>query len=151
MLREAHATWKGGPYAGEGAVSTPSAVLNNAAYAIESLSGGARSTTPYELLAAAIASSISTRVAVEMAKLGISPRVVDTHAVLTLDSFAGQWGITGAHLEITARTTGGEETESTRFEQAVELARRDCPISSSLKLQFTCRAKLIPLAPAAFV
>lgn len=149
MFSEAHATWKGGPYAGEGAVSTPSAVLNNATYAFGWLAGGERFTTPYELLAAAIASSMSTMVAVEMARLGIKPTGVDTHAALTLDSSADKWRITGAHLEITARTTG--DAESDRFEQAVESARRECPISRVLNLQLTCKTKLISLAPAAFV
>ena len=151
MFREAHAIWKGGLYAGEGAVSTPSGVLNNATYAFGSLAGGARFTTPCEMFAAAIASCMSTMVAVEMAKLGIKPAVVDTYAVLTLDGAADKWRITGAHLEITARTTDAGDVESSRFEQAVESARRECPVSSALKLQLTCKAKLIALAPAAFV
>lgn len=151
MLYEAHATWKGGPYAGEGVLSTPSGVLNNATYAFGSLAGGTRSTTPYEMLAAAIASCTSTMVAVEMAKLGIKPAVVDTCAALTLDCSTEKWQITSANLEITARTMGAGDAESNRFEQAVESARRECPISRVLKLQLTCTAKLISMAPAVFV
>ena len=56
MFREAHAIWTGGPYAGEGAVSTPSGVLNHTTYAFGSLAGFERLTSPCEMLAAAIAS-----------------------------------------------------------------------------------------------
>jgi lipoyl-dependent peroxiredoxin len=148
MFREAHAIWKGGPYAGEGAVSTPSGVLSNATYTFGSLTGVGPFTTPCELLAAAIASCMSTMVALEMAKLGIKPAVVDTLAVLTLDNPADRWRITSAHLKITARTT---DPESSRFEQAVESARRECPIWSTLKLNLTCEAKLISLTAPALV
>ncbi|MBZ5679617.1 MAG: OsmC family protein [Acidobacteriia bacterium] len=151
MFPEAHAIWRGGLYAGEGVVSTPSGVLNNATYAFGSLAGTERFTTPYEMLAAAIASCMSTMVALEMAKLGINPTVVGTYAVLNLDNSADIWPITSAHLEITARTTGASDAESSRFEQAVESARRECPISSALKLQLTCKAKVISLASTAFV
>lgn len=148
MFREAHATWKGGPYAGEGAVSTPSGVLDKTTYAFGSLSGGAPCTTPCEVLAAAVASCMSTMVAIEMAKVGIKPMAVDTYAVLTLDNPGGKWQITGAHLEITARTT---DPESSRFEQAVEAARQSCPISGALKFSPTYKAKLISLTTPAFV
>lgn len=146
MFREAHAVWEGGPYAGAGVVSTPSGVLCNATYAFGSLGGAAPFTSPCEMLAAAIASCMSTMVAMEMARTGIKPVGVDTHAVLTLDNPADKWRITGAHLLISARTT---DPDGKRFEQAVQAARRECPISSALKLELTCEAKLISLtAPA---
>lgn len=148
MFREAHAIWTGGPYAGEGAVSTPSGVLDKTAYAFGSLTSGPPCTTPCEVLAAAIASCMSTMVAVEMAKAGIRPVAVDTYAVLTLDNPGGRWQITGSHLEITARTT---DPESSRFDQAVEAARHSCPISGALKIDPTCKAKLISLTTPAFV
>jgi len=148
MFREAHAVWKGGLFAGEGAVSTPSGVLNNATYAFGSLAGGAPCTTPCEMLAAAIASCMSTMVAVEMARVGIKPAIVDTYAVLTLDNPADKWQITGAHLDITARTT---DPESRRFEEAVEAARHSCPISNALRVELKCKPKLISLTAPALV
>ncbi len=148
MFREAHALWKGGPYAGEGVVSTPSGILNNATYAFGSLAGVGPVTTPGEMLAAAIASCMSTVVALEMAKLGMKPVTVDTHAVLTLENPGDQWQITRAHLGINAHTT---EPDSKRFDQAVQNARRVCPITSVLKLEVTCEAKLISLTTPALV
>ena len=93
MFREARAVWKGGPYAGEGAVTTPTGVLNNTTYVFGSLADTARFTSPSEMLAAAMASCMSTMVAVEMAKVGIKPIVVETYVVLTVDNPQGYYRI----------------------------------------------------------
>lgn len=142
MVREAHAVWKGGPYAGQGMVSTSSHVLDNANYAFGSLAGVEPFTTPGELLAAAIASCMSTVLATEMAKLGIKPVTVDTHAALVLDNPGEKWRILRGHLTIAAHTV---VSDAKGFEQAVESARRDCPIANLLKIDLTCEARLIPL------
>jgi len=148
MFREAHAIWRGGRYAGEGTVSTPSGVLDSATYAFGSLAGSERLSSPCELLAAAIASCMATTIAIEMAKVGINPVVVDTYAVLTLDNFKEKWHISSSHLEITVRTT---EPQSSRFQEAVEAARRECPVSAALKLDLICKAKLVSLTTPAVV
>jgi|SRR5579862_835405 len=142
MFREAHATWSGGPYGGEGAVSTASGILSKTTYAFGSLREDAPCVTPCEILAAALASCMSTMVAVEMSKVGIKPAVVDTYATLTLDNPDGKWQITGAHLEVTARTT---DAASPIFDRAVETAQRSCPISGVLRVKPTYKAKLISL------
>jgi len=80
--------WKDGPYTGGGAISTPSGVLNNCKYNFGSLTGLSACTSPAEMLAAAIASSMSRMVAVEMAKAGIRPLQVETDAALTWTSWA---------------------------------------------------------------
>jgi len=98
------------------------------------------------MLAAAIASCMATTVAIEMAKVGIKPAVVDTYAVLTLDNANEKWRITNSHLEITVRTT---ESQSSRFQEAVESARRECPIAAALKLDLVCRAKMVSLTTPA--
>ncbi len=148
MEREAHAVWKGGPYAGQGMVSTPSHVLDNAPYTFGSLAGVGPFTTPSELLAAALASCMSTMVATEMAKVGIQPVTVDTHAVLVSDNPGEKWRIVRGHLTITAHTA---VSGTKGFEQAVESARRNCPIASALKIDLTCEAKLLSVTAPTFV
>lgn len=148
MFREARAVWKGGLYAGEGAVTTPSGVLNNATYAFGSLADTSRFTSPSEMLAAAIAACMSTMVAVEMAKVGIKPIVVETYTVLVVESLGGRYQISKAHLEITARTT---DPESPKFAEAVANAQRECPICSVLKVEMICKAKLVSLTTPALV
>jgi lipoyl-dependent peroxiredoxin len=148
MLREAHAIWKEGPYTGEGAISTPGGVLNNSKYTFGSLTGLEACTSPCEMLAAAISSSMSRMVAVEMAKVGIRPLQVETDSALTLNYVGERLRIVGATLKITART---HDSEIARFEEAVESARRDCPVSSILNIDIRCEAKLVPAAAHAFV
>jgi len=141
MFREADAVWKDGPYAGRGTVSVPSGILSNTHY-VFGLAETTGCTTPGEMLAAAIASSMSTTVVLKMAKLGAQPAVVETHAVVSLDDLGDKWKITAVHLEITAKML---DAETSCFEEAVEAARRDCPIASELNLDVVCSAKLIPL------
>jgi osmotically inducible protein OsmC len=148
MFREARAVWKGGPYAGEGAVTTPSGVLSNSTYAFGALADASRFTSPSEMLAAAIASCMSTMVAAEMAKVGIKPLVVEAYAVLRVDDVQGYYRIGNINLEVTARTM---DPESPKFSEAVARARRECPICSALKLEINCKAKLISLTTPALV
>jgi lipoyl-dependent peroxiredoxin len=140
MVREAHAIWKDGPYAGEGTLSTPSGLLNNSKYTFGSLTGAATSTSPCEMLAAAISSSMSRMVAVEMTKVGIRPVQVETNTALTLDFVGDALRIVGAHLKIIALT---RDSECGQFTEAVESARRDCPVSSILNVNIQCEAKLV--------
>jgi len=148
MLREAHSTWRGGPYSGKGTVSTASGALTNTGYTFGTAPADGPITTPCELLAAAIASCMSIMLAHEMAKAGMKPAAIDTHAALTLNDTADQWRIIGAHLTIIARTA---DHESNVFQQAVESARRACPIWRALRLDGTCEARLISLAAPAFI
>lgn len=148
MLREAHAIWKDGPYVGEGALSTPSGVLNNTKYTFGSLTGLMAATSPAEMLAAAISSGTSRMVAMEMAKVGIKPIQVETDTALVIDFVGEALRIVGAHLKIVARTS---DSDSGRFDEAVESARRECPISSILNIDIKCEARLISAAVPVFV
>jgi len=147
MFREAHAVWNDGPYSGMGTVSTPSGVLSNASY-VFGLAGTTTSTTASELLAAAVSSSMSTMVALKMARYGARLSAVDTRAVITVDDSGDRWRLSGLHLEITAQML--EPATERLFYEAVAEARRDCPIVSVLNLDVVCTAKLVSLeAPIA--
>jgi osmotically inducible protein OsmC len=148
MLREANAIWKDGAYTGEGAVSTASGLLSNAKYSFGSLTGLSTRTSPCEMLAAAIASSMSRMVAVEMAKTGIRPVQVETEAALTMEWVGEMVRIVGARVLITARTA---DSDHGQFREAVESARRECPVSGVLNIDIHCEAKLVSAAAPAFV
>jgi organic hydroperoxide reductase OsmC/OhrA len=105
-------------------------------------------TSPAEMLAGAIASSMSRMVALEMAKTGIKPVQVETNAVLRFDFVGEALRILGAQLRISARTSS---SECEGFEQAVECARRECPIASVLNLDIQCEAKLLAAPVPALV
>lgn len=141
MIREADAVWTDGTYSGKGSVSAVSGVLNKTRYVFGiAETGGA--TSPGELLAAAIASSVSATVARKMSDLGAHPATVSTHARVALSNLDENWRISSVHLDITAQA---RDTESSRFTEAVEFARRECPIASELNLDVSCSTRLIPL------
>jgi lipoyl-dependent peroxiredoxin len=148
MLREAHAIWRNGPFTGEGVLSTASGILTNAKYTFGLPIGLQVNTSPAEMLAAAIASSMSRMVAVEMAKVGIPPIQVETHSALTFDFLGDLVHILGAHLKITARTT---DPTHGQFEEAVSVARATCPILGVLNIDVQCEAKLVSAATPALV
>jgi len=148
MLREAHAIWRDGPYTGEGVLSTASGILNNAKYTFGLPIGLQLSTSPAEMLAAGIASSMSRMVAVEMAKVGIPPIQVETQALLTLDSVGDAVHVRGAQLKITARTT---DPAHGQFDEAVSVARATCPLLSVMNIDVQCEAKLVSAATPALV
>lgn len=103
--------------------------------------GTAGSTSPGELLAAAIAASVSATVARKIGELGGHSTAVTAHAVVTLNNVAELWKIHSVHLDITA---AADDRESPLFEKAVDAARRECPIASELNLEVSANWKLIP-------
>jgi osmotically inducible protein OsmC len=148
MLRVANAIWKDGAYTGKGTITTASGVLTNSVYSFGSLAGLTTCTSPGEMLAAAISSSMSRMVAVEMARVGIRPSQVETDTALTLDFVGEMVRIVGAQLKITARSG---DSDRGQFGEAVESARRECPVSSILNIDIQCEAKLVSAAVPAFV
>jgi organic hydroperoxide reductase OsmC/OhrA len=70
-------------------------------------------------------------VAVEMTKVGIQPVEVETNTALTMDFVGESLRTVGAHLKIIVRT---RDFEHGQFTEAVESARRDCPVSSILNV-----------------
>jgi hypothetical protein len=99
------------------------------------------------MLAAAVASSMSTMVCLKMAKLGARLSAVDTRAVVEMDDPGDGWQFSGIRLEITAQML--EPATDRLFYEAVAEARRDCPLVSVLNLDVACTAKLVRQAPIA--
>lgn len=146
MLREADAVWTNGAYTGSGSVSVPSGILTKTKY-VFGMPESIGSTSPGELLAAAIATSVSAIVVRKMGELGGHPPAVNTHAAVTLNNAAEIWRIHSVHLDITV--IGGER-ENLCLEKAVDAAQRECPIASELNLEVSCTSRLLPVGtPAA--
>jgi len=148
MIRSAIATWKGGPGAGEGVVSTSSGVISNALYSFGSSNGNEPCTSPSEMLAAAVASCVSLMVAQEMARERLRPEDVRTESVLTLEEKRGRWKITAIELNVSAHVP---EPETEKFLEASRKAKAKCPISRALKVpvKMTTRALAPEVAVAA--
>lgn len=146
MIRSAVATWRGGPGAGEGSVTTSSGVITNALYSFGSASGNEPCTSPSEMLAAAVASCISLMVTREMAKAGLHEKSVTTEAELKLEELHGKWQITDFHVIV---STSVPDNEVEKFEHAARLAKGKCPISHALNVPVKMTTRVQPPVHAA--
>ena len=126
MYREADAVWPDGPYTGNGRISVPSGVLCNTTYGFGAVAIGTR-TTPGELLAAAIAGSVSATVALKMTRLGARPGSVSTHARITLEEWVDTWRIAAVHLEVMAEIS---DSDAHFLDEATQQTQAHCPIAS---------------------
>ncbi len=142
--RKASVLWLGSHQRGKGAISTPSAVLNQAPYA----SGSdikRRGTNPPELIAAAHAGSFSMTLANELGEAGYNPRQIDTTATVTMEDIAAGWTMTQIHLDVIAAVPRLEQCD---FIDAALRAKANCPISRSLNANISMCAKLSPRGAA---
>jgi osmotically inducible protein OsmC len=137
MKRSATATWKGGPRAGEGTITTASGVFDRAIYTGGTSAMDIPCTNPSELLAAAEAACISMMVAKELGKEGITPDLIETHSEIVLAPHGDSWNIPKIHLVIKAHVN---DIENEKFQEAVKRAKKNCPISRSLKSEITLEA-----------
>lgn len=145
MKRSATATWKGGPRAGEGTISTASGVFDRAIYTGGTSAMDVPCTNPSEILAAAEAACISMMVAKELAKEGITPECIETEAEIVLAPDGDSWNIPRIHLLVRAHVS---EIDSAKFQEAVQRAKKNCPITRSLKSEVSMEALIEPVVVA---
>jgi osmotically inducible protein OsmC len=136
--RQASVLWLGTRQRGKGVVNTPSAALKMALHAAD---GEAKrsSTSPAELIAAAIAGSFSLTLADELGQAGYKPRAIDTMATVTLEHLAAGWTLTQILLAVTATVPRAVECD---FVDATLRAKANCPISRALSANTLMTAKL---------
>jgi osmotically inducible protein OsmC len=145
MIRKATALWQGNLKSGSGSISTESGVLKSVPYTFGMRFEDLNGTNPEELIAAAHAACFSMALSAEIEKCGTRPDMIDTEAVLTLDSPGGKWTITEILLKVKARVPG---LEGSKFDSAVEIAKTNCPVSRLLKTKISVNAVLESAVPA---
>lgn len=145
MKRSATATWKGGPRAGEGNISTSSGVFDKAIYTGGTTAMDVPCTNPSEILAAAHAACVSMMVAKELGKEGITADCIETSAEIVLAPDGDSWNIPRIHLVVKAHLP---EVDSSKFQEAVQRAKKNCPITRSLKSDVTLNAMIEPIVHA---
>lgn len=141
MLRSATATWRGGPGAGEGSVSTSSGVISNALYSFASGFGNEPCTNPGEMLAAAEASCMCMMFAQELAREHFTSHGIQTKAELRIEEVEGEWAITHVHLDVTVQAP---EMSPEQFKRITEAAKAHCPITRAMKAEVTMDARFAP-------
>jgi len=131
---EATATWRGDLTEGNGAVSTKSGALQQAATSWTERTEGTGSegaTSPEELLAAAHASCFSMALSARLAQAGIAdPNITVTAKVTFGPSPAGGNGVLSSALTVRAQAPEGD---AAKLRALAEDAKENCPISKALK------------------
>jgi len=135
---KASVVWRGGHANGNGAVSTPSEVLNKALYSLGKHIK-ARGTNPPELIAAAHAGSFSIALANELGDEGYTPKQIDTTVAVTMEDIPAGWTMTQIHLDVIATVPRALQCD---FIDAAMRAKLSCPISRLLNANISMRAKL---------
>ena len=139
MIRKANAVWQEDLKSGNGKMSAPSGVLDNAAYTFATRFENKPGTNPEELIAAAHAGCFSMALSAELSKAGLTPKQVETTAAVTLDTVDGKPTVTRSHLTVKATVPGADRE---KFLEIANGAKAGCPISRLLKAEITMEATL---------
>lgn len=139
ITRSGSATWSGGIKDGKGSISTQSGVLDNTQYGFNTRFENGPGTNPEELIGAAHAGCFTMALSGKLGEAGMTAERLHTTATVTLDKAAGGFEISAVHLDLVARIPGASQAA---FDQAVQDAKQNCPVSKLLKAAITLSARL---------
>jgi osmotically inducible protein OsmC len=139
MERQASAVWNGTLKEGNGTMTAPSGVLNNASYTWGQRFAEDPGTNPEELVAAAHAGCFSMALSGKLTTAGNPPEQINTTATVTLEKTDAGMTVTRVHLSTRARVPG---ITAAAFQEQAEAARGGCPISRLLNATITLDATL---------
>jgi osmotically inducible protein OsmC len=134
MQSKASAVWQGGLKDGKGEVSAASGVLSNTPYSFATRFEGQKGTNPEEMIAAAHAGCFAMAFSAQLGEAGITPKRIDTSAVVTLEKTDGGFAVTSSALAFTVQAPGADRAA---VEKAAENAKGGCPISKLLNTKIT--------------
>ena len=136
MKRKATAVWQGSGKEGKGHVTTQSSILNKTQYSYSSRYEEGTGTNPEELVAAAHAGCFVMKLSFILGEAGFTPDELSAVCTITLGADA----ITEAHLALKGKVPN---ITPDKFKECAEDAKKNCPISKSLKANITLEASLI--------
>jgi osmotically inducible protein OsmC len=136
MKRKATAVWQGSGKEGKGHVTTQSTVLNKTQYSFNSRFAEGTGTNPEELVAAAHAGCFAMKLSFVLGEAGFTPDELNAECTITL----GDGVITEAHLVVKGKI---KNISKEKFQECAEDAKKNCPISKSLKTNITLEASLV--------
>ena len=132
------AQWTGGLKDGKGVMKPAHAP--EAAFTLASRFEGAPSSSPEELIGAALSGCFSMALTLSLETAGLKPQSVKTSAAVRLDRDGGGFSITGIDLTTEATVPGAEAAQ---FQKIAEETKKGCPVSKALAgTKITLTAKL---------
>lgn len=136
MKRNATAVWLGTGKEGKGSLTTQSNVLTNTQYSYKSRFEEGIGTNPEELVAAAHAGCFSMKLAFYIDGASFKAERLETKCEITIEDGT----ITSSHLTLNAKIDG---ISKAKFDELVEEAKKNCPISKLLNTKITVAATLV--------
>jgi osmotically inducible protein OsmC len=136
MIRHAEAIWEGSITEGKGSLSTQSDILNHTPYSFKSRFEDGKGTNPEELIAAAHAGCFSMQLSAFLTEEGYTPESLKTKGEITLKDGV----VTNSHLTLVAKIP---EISQEKFDNLVEKAEKNCPISKLLSTEISVDASLV--------
>jgi lipoyl-dependent peroxiredoxin len=138
MKKFASAKWKGSGKEGKGYISLQSEEMVDAPYSYAKRFEDQPGTNPEELVAAAHAACFTMQLSFNLNKMGFTADEIDTQCEIIFNKQKSE--ITTSHLLVQAKVP---EIQKEKFNEAVEDARKNCPVSKLLKAQIVCDANLV--------
>lgn len=139
MKRTASAQWTGDLSTGGGTLSTASGVLSSTPYSFKSRFESGTGTNPEELLAAAHAGCFTMALSLMLGQAGMKPASLATTCTISLEKDGEGFSITQSHLDLKAKVPGAAKEA---FENAVEQAKANCPVSKLYDTEITLTSEL---------
>ncbi|QYJ67995.1 OsmC family protein [Flavobacterium litorale] len=136
MKRNATAIWEGSLKQGEGRLSTESNVLNNTQYSFKTRFESGNGTNPEELIAAAHSGCFTMQLTAYLNEAGYDVASIETKC----DVDFRDGSVVSSHLSVIARV---DDINTATFQQHVQKAEKNCPISKLLNTKISSSATLV--------
>lgn len=136
MKRHATAVWAGSLKQGEGRLTTESNVLNNHQYSYKTRFEHGNGTNPEELIAAAHSGCFTMQLSAYLTDAGYEVDSIETKCDVNFQDGS----VVGSHLSVIAKVEG---INTAAFQQHVQKAEQNCPISKLLNTKITSSATLV--------
>ncbi len=136
IKRSASAQWIGSGKSGKGTLNSPSGVLNATQYSFNTRFEDGIGTNPEELVGAAHAGCFSMQLAFNLQGAGFTADSIDTVSEVILENGT----ITTINLSTSVKAEGLDQA---KFEELVNHAKVNCPISKLFNATITLDATLL--------
>lgn len=135
MKRHATAIWKGSIKEGKGTLTSQSEVLEQTPYSFNSRFEDGKGTNPEELIAAAHAGCFAMQLSAFLTEEGFEPQSLEAKGEVTLKDGS----ITNSHIILETKI---DKIDRDKFDELVEKAKKQCPISKLLDTEISVVASL---------
>jgi lipoyl-dependent peroxiredoxin len=116
-------------------------VLSSTPYSFRTRFEDIQGTNPEELLAAAHAGCFTMALSMTLGQAGLTATDLETTCTITLDKDGDGFAITRSHLDLKATVPGASDSA---FNDAVQQAKENCPVSKLYDTEITLNATLAP-------